>query len=139
MSKTSIRENRNIHQVHILSYGDNDARKLKNTPKTFLKKIEKLISAAQSVTNCIIIVTSVLPSPETDAYTKDFFRIINQDLKNLSAINNNMSFLDMTKVFTKDKKVITDLYEQDLIHLNARGAKKFVNAVKQHLIWKDFF
>ena len=90
--------------------------------------------------NCIIIITSILPSPETDANTKDFFRFVNQELKKISEIkNNNMSFLDMTKIFTKDKIIITDLYEYDKIHLNSNGAKFFCNAVKQHLIWKDFF
>ena len=137
---SEITANQNEKQIHILCYGDNDARKNKNTPKSFIRKIETLLSAVKNVKNCIIIVTSILPSPETDANTKDFFRFVNQELKKISEIkNNNMSFLDMTKIFTKDKIILTDLYENDKIHLNSNGAKNFCKAVKQHLIWKNYF
>ena len=119
-------------QLHFLCIGDNNLRWNKDTPETFMAKVEQLVKELSDIPNCFLVLASILPQPVSDETSKPVFRQVNRAMYNLSKNNPNVSFMDVTKSFVKDKIIDRKLFQRDGVHMKPLGAEKYANCIKRH-------
>ena len=119
-------------QLHFLCIGDNNLRWNKDSPDTFIAKIEQLVKELSDIPNCFLVLASILPQPVSDKTSKAVFRQVNSAMYNLSKNNPNVSFMDVTRSFVKDKVIDRKLFERDGVHMTPLGAEKYANCIKRH-------
>ena len=124
-------------QTHVCGLGDNNLR-YKESCDTFIECIEYLATEMSKIKNCYLILVSLIPSLLTDNSSKRVFREANSKMKSLSEKFETVSFLDISKNFVKNQNIIENLYANDKIHLSEKGAKLYVQCVKNHIFWKRF-
>ena len=119
-----------IRQILI---GDNNFRHANENPKEYLKLIEKLLEEFSNVERCHLVLTSILPSPETNHKCKHLFKYVSDSVKKLSQnYGSKSSFLNLTKVFMHGGRIKQNLYA-DGVHLNEEGAQILATRIFNHL------
>ena len=119
-------------QLHFLCIGDNNLRWNKDSPETFMAKIELLVKKLSDIPNCFLVLASILPQPVSDVTSKSVFRETNSAMYDLSKNYPNVSFMNVTKSFVKDGKIDETLFERDGVHMKKKGAEKYANCIKRH-------
>ena len=122
-------------QVHLLLLGDNNLRHGKESVDSFITKCNQIVSKFSSISNCHLILSALIPSPETDAFSKFIFSEANQKLKYICQKNQNVSYLNLTKIFVINGVIDMELFcGYNDVHLNSRGAKKLAKLIYAHVI-----
>ncbi|WP_298472608.1 GDSL-type esterase/lipase family protein [uncultured Maribacter sp.] len=112
--------------------GDNDIAYDK-TPKEILKNLIAIIEKIKKSNKEIdVILISAKPSINRWHLKKKYKRF-NRKLKRITKKESDIHFVDVWKPMLKGKKINTDLFSPDGLHMNPQGYKIWYMAIKQHL------
>ena len=114
--------------------GDNNLRRVKEDPEDYLKLIKKLLNEITNIPKCHLVLTSLLPSLETNHLCKYVFKEVSESIKNITLKYGpeRASFINLNKAFLHAGKIKYELYE-DGVHLNTAGAKELASRIVNHL------
>ena len=84
------------------------------------------------IPNCFLALASILPQPISDETSKAVFRQVNSAMYDLSKNNANVSFMDVTRSFVKNRIIDKKLFQRDGVHMTPSGAQKYANCIKRH-------
>ena len=99
-----------------------------------MKLIKKLLNEITNIPKCHLVLTSLLPSLETNHLCKYVFKEVSESIKNITLKYGpeRASFINLNKAFLHAGKIKYELYE-DGVHLNTAGAKELASRIVNHL------
>lgn len=117
--------------VHI---GTNDIA-AGTTATTVLQRMKILINSITQVNPQVMYfaISAILPRMTDNCTTKATVKQCNSMMKHWSSHTNNIVFLNTTKLFLKNRKIVSDLYRQDGLHLNQQGKQKLFTYFERFL------
>ena len=102
--------------VIVLMIGSNNIRR-RGLATDIFHYFEQLVMYASKLQRIHLILCGMLPSPETDEFSKENFQEASRMLQDLSKSNSTkVSFLNVAELFTYNKEIKNHLYS-DGIHL----------------------
>ena len=122
-------------QIHLLLVGGNNLRGdwyPQDDPQELLELFAYLISEAKSISNCRILVSSLIPSIVNMHKCDSVFMDFDMALKAL--VDPEQEFLDLGKSLRKKtSKIKTKLYHSDNIHLDNDGTIQITKQIFNRL------
>ena len=117
-------------QFHILLLGDNNLRGGLEPMDSYVRKCERLANSLKRIPNCHLVLTSVLPSLETQ---ENFFEA-NRKIRDICYNSNgHVTFIDFDGVFTRNGAINYKLYA-DGKHLNSKGSVSLAKMIYEHCV-----
>lgn len=112
--------------------GDNDVAYDK-TPKEILSNMKTIIEKIKlHNANTYIVLISTKPSLNR-WHLKKKYRRFNRKLKRITKKDSLLHFVDVWKPMLKGKKINSNLFSSDGLHMNKEGYKVWHTAIKKHL------
>ena len=125
----SIKSSENKPNVHVLILGDNDLR-YGESVKTLIERFEQIIEQASSVSNCFVIICSLIHGRIFERCVKTEFFKLDRKLKILCQTKPRYArFVNLKQHLDKETS-----YASDCVHLNVSGTKNLAETVFQ-AIW----
>ena len=128
-------------QIHVIFFGDNNSRRGHEKPVDVMEHFERLANFVKDRPWVQIVLGSLIPSPQTDNYSKNIFKEFNSLIFQLTKSHSNIFFLNVTKYFLITKthprpmnKANARLFKKDKIHTNIEGAE-----ILSELIFKKVY
>ncbi len=112
--------------------GDNDiaARKNSNTVIIEISKIIEKIKLANHNTKVVLI--AVKPSIARWNFKKDYKKL-NRKMKRLAKKDSLIEFADVWKPMLNGRKVKSDIFKKDKLHMNAKGYRIWYQVIKKYI------
>lgn len=106
------------------------------TPTVFLRRMQTLLKTISEVNQQVIYfaISAILPRMTDDGATKSTIKQCNNMMKHWTSQTNNIVFLNTSKLFLRNGKIVRCFYRHDGLHLNQQGKTKLF-AYFQHFLW----
>tara|TARA_R110002049_G_scaffold306173_1_gene504185 strand:+ start:17267 stop:17911 length:645 start_codon:yes stop_codon:yes gene_type:complete len=112
--------------------GDNDIAERKKI-KIILKDLNLIIERIKNKNEAIqIVLIAAKPSVARWDLKKDY-RKLNRKMKRLAKKNTTIAFADIWKPMLNGKKVKTDIFRNDNLHMNDKGYQIWYNVIKNYI------
>ena len=141
--QTEIATRSESPQLHCIILGSNNIRSLRENPHYTAHFFEDILRYSTRFRDCHIVLSSVIPSPCSDAFTNGAFAELSAYLNDITAMfPNNSSYYDIASLLCRNGYPDLRNYDQrDYLHLSRRGATAVASGLKVHLrtVFNNFF
>ena len=121
----------------VMYIGENDLVVEGTTADSILTRTKRLFQIIRAkLPNIPIVYISIKPSPSRTTYL-DVAETANALIENYISTQNNIAYIDIFHpMLNKEGKLRTELFIEDMLHMNRKGYKIWRRKLKRHLIKK---
>ena len=132
--KSCIWSHQHVKHIIVIMMGDNNYGRSTSNPSNeanhVISRAQRIVSEAEQVPNCHLVLLGLLPRLYTNEYFKTQLRSINDAFLKISQQSRAVTFLPIHKKFLEKRNVVRrGFHIPDGIHFNKRGSRLIADEI----------